>query len=132
MALKISVIAPDKVVWSTPAEEVVLPSTTGQLGILNDHAPLISALEIGVLRVKLEDNWKPIILLGGFAEVEDNVVTILVNGVEEVTEGDLAEAKNELEKTSIELENAQTDKEKIEASQKLKKVSARVQALTFL
>jgi F-type H+-transporting ATPase subunit epsilon len=110
----------------------VLPSTTGQLGILNDHAPLISALEIGVLRVKLEDNWKPIILLGGFAEVVDNVVTILVNGVEEVTEGDLAEAKNELEKTSIELENAQTDKEKIEASQKLKKVSARVQALTFL
>ena len=72
------------------------------------------------------------ILLGGFAEVEDNEITILVNGVEEVNEGDLAAAKSELEKASIELENAQTDKEKIEASQKLKKVSARVQALTFL
>jgi F-type H+-transporting ATPase subunit epsilon len=72
------------------------------------------------------------ILLGGFAEVENNEVTILVNGVEEVNEGDLTAAKSELEKASIELENAQTDKEKIEASQKLKKVSARVQALTFL
>ena len=132
MSLKIRVITPDKIVWNTPAEEVVLPSTTGQLGILNDHAPLITALEIGVLRVKLENNWKPLILLGGFAEVVDNEVTILVNGVEEVTEGDLTAAKNELEKTSIELENAQTDKEKIEASQKLKKVSARVQALMFL
>ena len=82
MSLKIRVITPDKIVWNTPAEEVVLPSTTGQLGILNDHAPLITALEIGVLRLKLENNWKPLILLGGFAEVENNEVTILVNGVE--------------------------------------------------
>ena len=131
MSLKIRVITPDKIVWNTPADEVVLPSTTGQLGILNDHAPLITALEIGVLRIKLENNWKPIILFGGFAEVEDNEVTILVNGVEEVNEGDLTAAKSELEKASVALENAQTDKEKIEASQTLKKVSARVQALTF-
>ena len=132
MSLKIRVITPDKIFWNTPAEEVVLPSTTGQLGILNDHAPLITALEIGVLRVKLENNWKPMILLGGFAEVENNEVTILVNGVEEVTDGDLTAARSELEQASIALESAQTDKEKIEASQNLKKVSARVQALTFL
>ena len=132
MSLKIRVITPDKIVWNTPAEEVVLPSTTGQLGILDNHAPLITALEIGVLRVKLENNWKPMILLGGFAEVENNEVTILVNGVEEVTDGDLPAARSELEQASIALESAQTDKEKIEASQNLKKVSARVQALTFL
>ena len=132
MSLKIRVITPDKIVWNTPAEEVVLPSTTGQLGILNDHAPLITALEIGVLRLRLENSWKPLILLGGFAEVENNEVTILVNGVEEVTEGDLTTAKNELEKASMQLESASTDKEKIEASQNLKKVSARVQALSFL
>ena len=71
MSLKIRVITPDKIVWNTPAEEVVLPSTTGQLGILDNHAPLITALEIGVLRVKLENNWKPMILLGGFAEEDD-------------------------------------------------------------
>jgi F-type H+-transporting ATPase subunit epsilon len=132
MSLKIRVITPDKIFWNTPAEEVVLPSTTGQLGILNDHAPLITALEIGVLRLRLENSWKPLILLGGFAEVENNEVTILVNGVEEVTEGDLTTAKNELEKASMQLESASTDKEKIEASQNLKKVSARVQALSFL
>jgi F-type H+-transporting ATPase subunit epsilon len=67
-----------------------------------------------------------------FPEVENNEVTILVNGVEEVNDGDLTAAKSELEKASIALENAETDKEKIEASQNLKKVSARVQALTFL
>ena len=132
MSLKIRVITPDKIVWNTPAEEVVLPSTTGQLGILSAHAPLITALEIGVLRVKLEDSWKPMVLLGGFAEVENDEITILVNGVEEVAAGDLAAAKSALEAASETLENAATDKEKIEASQNLKRVSARVQALTFL
>jgi len=126
------VITPDKIVWNTPAEEVILPSTTGQLGILSAHAPLITALEIGVLRVKLEDSWKPMVLLGGFAEVENDEITILVNGVEEVAAGDLAAAKSALEAASETLENAATDKEKIEASQNLKRVSARVQALTFL
>ena len=77
MSLKIRVITPDKIVWNTPAEEVILPSTTGQLGILSSHAPLITALEIGVLRVKLEDSWKPMVLLGGFAEVENDEITIL-------------------------------------------------------
>ena len=125
-------ISPDKIVWNTPAEEVILPSTTGQLGILSAHAPLITALEIGVLRVKLEDSWKPMVLLGGFAEVENDEITILVNGVEEVAAGDLAAAKSALEAASETLENAATDKEKIEASQNLKRVSARVQALTFL
>ena len=131
MSLKIRVITPDKIVWNTPAEEVILPSTTGQLGILSSHAPLITALEIGVLRVKLEDSWKPMVLLGGFAEVENNEVTILVNGVEEVTSNDLALAKSALEKASEQLDSAQTDKEKIEASQNLKRVSARGNAITF-
>ena len=72
------------------------------------------------------------VLLGGFAEVENDEITILVNGVEEVTAGDLTAAKSALEAASEKLENAETDKEKIEASQNLKRVSARVQALTFL
>jgi F-type H+-transporting ATPase subunit epsilon len=72
------------------------------------------------------------VLLGGFAEVENDEITILVNGVEEVTAGDLAAAKSALEEASEKLESAKTDKEKIEASQNLKRVSARVQALTFL
>ena len=43
MSLKIRVITPDKIVWNTPAEEVVLPSTTGQLGILNYVVNCISS-----------------------------------------------------------------------------------------
>ena len=96
------------------------------------HATLITTLEIGVLRIKSGDTWKPIVVFGGFAEVDDDKVTILVNGVEEVTSNDLALAKSALEKASEQLDSAQTDKEKIEASQNLKRVSARVNAITYL
>jgi len=133
MSLTVKVITPDKVIWNMTAKEAILPSTTGQLGILTNHASLITALEIGVLRIRTEENWMPIILLGGFAEVEDDVITVLVNGVEELKDKDnMDEVRDELERASLRLENAETDKEKIEASQNLKRISAKVQALTFL
>ena len=132
MTLNIRVIAPDKTVWDANAEEVILPSSTGQLGILTGHIPLLTALDIGVMRVRIDKDWIPIVILGGFAEVENNIITILVNGVEEVSEIDLETAKESLEKASIMLAEAKTTKEKIEATQNIRKARARVQAATVL
>jgi|TARA_B110000977_G_C11017189_1_gene469901 F-type H+-transporting ATPase subunit epsilon len=132
MTLNIRVITPDKIVCSATAEEIILPSATGQLGILDGHAPLITALEIGVLRIKTNQKWTPIILFGGFAEVDDNQITILVNGVEEAENLKLNDATVALDNATLEVQKAETDKEKIKASQNLKKASARVQAATFL
>ena len=72
MALHISIIAPDRTVWDADAEEVILPSSTGQLGILRGHAPLLTALDVGVMRVRIDKDWTPIVLMGGFAEVEND------------------------------------------------------------
>lgn len=132
MTLYIRIIAPDKTVWDTKAEEVILPSSTGQLGILKGHIPLLTALDIGVMRVRMNKEWKPIILLGGFAEVENNSITILVNGVEEDTNLELEKVQNELQEASSALEKAKTSKEKIEATQNLRKVRARMQAINVL
>jgi F-type H+-transporting ATPase subunit epsilon len=65
MSLTVRVVAPDKTVWDAEAEEVILPSTTGQLGILSGHAPLLTALDIGVMRVRPEKDWVAIALMGG-------------------------------------------------------------------
>jgi F-type H+-transporting ATPase subunit epsilon len=132
MTINIRVITPDRIVCSAIAEEIILPSTTGQLGILDGHAPLITALDIGVLRIKTDQKWTPIILFGGFAEVDQNQITILVNGVEEAEDLKLNDATIELDNATLALDNASTNKEKIEASQNLKKASARLQAATFL
>lgn len=128
MTLKIRVIAPDKVVWDAEAEEIILPSSTGQLGILTGHIPLLTALDIGVMRVRINKEWKPIILLGGFAEIQNNDVTILVNGAEEISDLDLEKAKEDLENATSTLEKSETNKEKIEATQLVRKAKARLQA----
>lgn len=128
MTLKIRVIAPDRTVWNADAEEVILPSSTGQLGILTGHIPLLTALDIGVMRVRVEKDWIPIVLLGGFAEVENNVITILVNGAEEGSEINVEKAQVNLQEAISMLAEAETNKEKIEATQNIRKARARVQA----
>lgn len=128
MTLKIRVIAPDRTVWNADAEEVILPSSTGQLGILTGHIPLLTALDVGVMRVRVESEWIPIVLLGGFAEVENNIITILVNGAEEGSQINIDIAQNNLQKALSLLTEAETNKEKIEATQKIRKARARVQA----
>jgi F-type H+-transporting ATPase subunit epsilon len=130
MALHISIIAPDRTVWDSNAEEVILPSSTGQLGILRDHAPLLTALDIGVMRVRTDKEWTPIVLMGGFAEVENNELTILVNGAEEASSIDKEQAQKELEEMTARFNEAETSKERIEATQNLRKARARVQATT--
>ena len=129
MSLNVRVITPDKVGWDAMAEEVILPSSTGQLGILVDHAPLLTALDIGVMRLKSDAGWTSIVLMEGFAEVEANKVTILCNGAEEGSSIDKSTAQDELEKVTLLVDEAATKKEKIEATIELRKAKARLQAV---
>jgi F-type H+-transporting ATPase subunit epsilon len=130
MALTVRVIAPDKTVWDAAAEEVILPSTTGQLGILPGHAPLISALDIGVLRVRSDKSWTSIALMGGFAEIDDNEVTILVNAAERGDGIDAEAAKQEMAEAESKLNATKADDRPamLQATQAVKKARARVQA----
>ena len=129
MSLNVRVITPDKVVWDADTEELILPSSTGQLGILTGHAPLLTALDIGVMRLKTGSKWTSIVLMEGFAEVEKDTVTVLCNGAEEADSIDATTAQADLEKTILLVEEAATKKEKIEATIELRKCKARIQAL---
>ena len=132
MTLQIRVIAPDQIVWDANAEEIILPSSTGQLGILTNHIPLLTALDIGVMRVRIDKEWQPIILLGGFAEIENNNITILVNGAETVPDINIEDAQTNLEQATQQLAEANSNKEKIEATQNLRKARARIQAINVI
>ena len=116
MSLHVSIIAPDRNVWDSNAEEVILPSSTGQLGILKGHAPLLTALDIGVMRVRVDKDWIPVVLMGGFAEVENDELTILVNGAEEGSKINAEEAQKNLEEMTLRFNEAESSKEKIEAT----------------
>ncbi|MEM7595614.1 MAG: ATP synthase F1 subunit epsilon [Cyanobacteria bacterium P01_A01_bin.83] len=131
MALSVKVITPDKTVWDDQVEEIILPSTTGQLGILSGHAPLLTALEVGVLRVRPNKEWKTVALMGGFAEVEDDEIKILVNGAELGDDIDQDTARSDYEQAQArfqKVENSDNRQEKIQAENSMKKARARLQA----
>jgi F-type H+-transporting ATPase subunit epsilon len=120
MSLTVRVIAPDKTVWDATADEVILPSTTGQVGILTGHAPLVTALDIAVMQVKSgKDKWTKIALMGGFAEV---------NGAELGSNIDANAAKAELAEAEKLAGSAGTKQAELEAAQAVKKAKAKVLA----
>jgi F-type H+-transporting ATPase subunit epsilon len=132
MTLTVRVVSPDKIVWDATAQEVILPSTTGQLGILSGHAPLLTALDTAVMRVRPSQNqdWVAIALMGGFAEVENDEVTILVNGAERGDTINLEAARTAYTEAEARVNQSQnaTRQEQIQATQALKKARARFQA----
>ncbi|WP_310485183.1 ATP synthase F1 subunit epsilon [Chamaesiphon sp. VAR_48_metabat_403] len=131
MTLTVRVIAPDKTVWDGTADEVILPSTTGQLGILTGHASLLTALDTAVMRVKAsKDKWTPIALMGGFAEVDNNEVTVLVNGAELGENINREQAQKEFTAAEQKLASVQTGnrQDQIEADRDFKRARARLQA----
>ena len=132
MVINIRVLTPDRVICSTTADEIVLPGLTGQVGVLEGHAALITALDTGLLRIKSKDKWTPIILCGGLAEIDQNQVTVLVNDVEELTDIELNKATEALEHATLAVERSKTSKARLDASLELKKSIARLEAINYL
>ena len=131
MSISLKVLAPNQNVFEGEAEEVILPSTTGQLGVLPGHISLVTAIDIGVLRLRSNSQWTSIALMGGFAEIESDEITVLVNSAEigsqinkQNAELELSKAKSELEKFS----NNEKTPEKIKALNEVSKAQARIQA----
>ena len=98
----------------------------------SEATALITALDTGLLRIKLDEKWTPIILCGGLAEIDRNRVTVLVNDVEELANIELSEATKELEKATLAIEKAETSKDRLDASVELKKATARLEAINYL
>jgi F-type H+-transporting ATPase subunit epsilon len=131
MSLTLRVLAPDQSVYDGTADEVILPSTTGQVGILPGHVTMLAALETGVMRLLEGKEWKTIALMGGFAEVEADEVTVLVNGAQLGTNIDASAAETEFEaaKQSAEsFEGKPPSTEKLKAMQNLQRARAWLQA----
>lgn len=132
MSLNVKLITPEKVVFNNTADEAIVPSISGQLGILPNHAPMVAALDTGVLRVKYEEKWLVIILFGGFVEVKDNQLIVVANDIEDTSKIKFEEAKVALTEAFEALDLADSSREKLRATKELKKASARVQASMYL
>ena len=129
MVLQVCVITPDQVFLNQEAEEVILPTNTGLMGVLTNHAPLITALEIGVMLIRVKMDWQPFALMGGFALVKQNQITVLVNEAESEITIDKEEAEKSFNITKRKFEEATDQKQKVEANFAFKRARARFQVV---
>ncbi len=125
MILNVNVITPSKTIWNAPSSEVILPTTTGQIGILSGHVALVTFIKIGVMKIRYQNTWIPIFVKAGLAEIEGDIVTVLVNDAERGDRIDPEMAHTDLEKAQEQLNQATNSLEKVRAQLFLKQARAR-------
>lgn len=93
MPIQCRIVTQDKSLYEGPADLVLAPGTEGELGILPNHAPLLTTLEMGVIRIKHEGEEQIFTITGGILEVRPDIVTVLADLGENVDEIDEARAE---------------------------------------
>nr|ATL58745.1 ATP synthase CF1 epsilon subunit [Salvinia cucullata] len=132
MVPKLRVMAPNRIVWNSEVWEIILSTNSGRIGILPNHAPLLTALDMGVMRIRQDEQWSAMALMGGFAMVDNNQVTVPVNEAERATEIDPDEAQRSFQIAQADLAKAEGKKSVIEANLALKRAKARLEALNAI
>ena len=130
--LKLSIVTPERLVLNEGADQVNAPGIEGDLGILYDHAPLLTTMRAGRFSYELlgEKGRETInmIVSGGYLEVTDNRVIVLAEAVEFLDEIDKERAKASLAKAEETLANADlSDDEFAEAQNRLFRAVARLE-----
>ena len=130
--LKISIVTPERLVLNEEVDQVNAPGVEGDLGILYDHAPLLTTMRAGRFSYELlgEKGRETInmIVSGGYLEVTDNRVIVLAETVEFLDEIDKERAKNSLVKAEEALANTDlSDDEFADAQDRLFRAIARLE-----
>ena len=130
--LQLSIVTPERLVLTEEVDQVNVPGVEGDLGILYDHAPILTTMRPGRFSCKLlgEKGKENIhmIISGGYLEVTDNRVIVLAEAVEFLDEIDKERAKASLVKAEEALANADlSDDEFVEAQDRLFRAVARLE-----
>jgi F-type H+-transporting ATPase subunit epsilon len=93
MPIRCEIVSQDRIVYQGEADMVVLPGSSGEMGILAHHSPLLTVLQFGVVRVRTAGQEHFFTVAGGVAEVQPDQVTVLADAAENVTEIDVQRAE---------------------------------------
>lgn len=98
MTLRCEIVTQDRLLYEGPADLVLAPGVQGQLGILPNHAPLLTSLDLGLLRIRYQGKETVFTIAGGVMEVRPDVVTVLADVGENVAEIDQERAERARER----------------------------------
>ncbi len=127
-SVELEILTPERIVFQEDIEMVIAPAIDGEIGILANHYPLITALKIGVLRIRKpdEESWLPVAISSGLMEVLPYRISILVATAEFPEEIDIERAREAKERAEKLLQQEDIDRARAEAA--LQRALARLRA----
>jgi len=125
--LQCEVITAERRVYAGEVREVIVPTTSGQVGILPMHAPLLSELDAGEIRlIMADDDELSLAVAGGFMEVRDDKVIILADSAERADEIDAERAREARERAEALLAQKEANVDFARAEAAMRRALARL------
>ncbi|MGB1127162.1 MAG: ATP synthase F1 subunit epsilon [Opitutales bacterium] len=109
MSLTLEIITPDEKVFSAEADQVVLPTESGETGVLTGHVPLVTKVVAGELKVIQAGKTEYIAVDHGFAKVLGNTVSVLTEAAIDVKDIDLSELESAQSRAEQALQDAEAE-----------------------
>jgi F-type H+-transporting ATPase subunit epsilon len=122
--LTFSLVAPERELFHGLVDQVVAPGEDGDFGVLPGHAPLMSTLRPGAIRVLDGGSERKIFVYGGFADVTPDGLTILAEEALDVAEINAAQVAIDLKNAEEDFRDATDDQRKLEAQRKIERLRA--------
>jgi F-type H+-transporting ATPase subunit epsilon len=105
-------VSPERVLFSGEVDQVDLPGTEGDMGILAGHAPLVTTLRPGIVTIFLEGRREPVVVIGGFAEISPEGLTVLADQAVPRADFDMALLAAEIKDAEEDVADAKDDAER--------------------
>jgi len=126
---RLRIITPERLLLDEEVEEVMAPGDTGEFGVLPDHIAFLTVLGPGRLMYRAGDQRQMIAVFGGYAEVADNVMTVLADGAEFARQIDIDAAKRAYEEGKSALDTMDVGAPEFESTRRaLDREAARIAA----
>lgn len=93
MPIRCEIVSQDRIVFQGDVDIVILPGADGEMGILPHHAPVLTTLKYGVIKIRRNGKEELFAVAGGVAEVQPTIVTVLADAAENIEDIDIVRAK---------------------------------------
>jgi F-type H+-transporting ATPase subunit epsilon len=123
-AFNFDLVSPERMVFSGEVEQVDVPGVEGDFGVLAHHAPLIAMLKPGILTILGAGEAKRVVVVGGFAEVNADGLTVLADMAQPVEEFDRASLAAQIKDTEEDVADATDDAARDAARERLEQLKA--------
>jgi|UniRef100_UPI003002904C F-type H+-transporting ATPase subunit epsilon len=119
MVMRVLIITPEHPIWNSEVDEIIIPTPTGQIGILKNHISSMTKFDISIVYFRIKEKWISFIMMNGFVLIKNNKITFLVKHSESDID-ELAIIKKPYQKLKKKINLTKTDKEKVKNHFELK------------